>query len=343
MSTKDNSSHCCEHNQNLHAFGLKTSQSFWLCLTPEQDAFGPLLHAKWEILIPVKSSQISREKSEALSPPLFYNQSNSFFFFSLFLATAPCLVIMKGKNESISPGLGLGVHVFLLLVFCFCLRRWASISCLNTSMPSCPWDASFMALDCMHILYCSGVSSSAQCFSCHRWKSPRTGVRTTMRLLWRYLRYRCTSSPPQPLMSKSKPPVGREHSAEASRTAPPHLDSPPSSAPACTVRGEKHHLGETCPSECRAGPLGKEDSEILNAGLRGSGGHEHQLPELPMLQRAFIPAPACFLERAPWAAPWGTAAACLFYLKPSHENSGFCLHVASCHSDREAGARPLKR
>lgn len=95
-------------------------------------------------------------------------------------------------------------HVFLLLSFCLC--RCVSISCLKTSIPSWPWEASFMALDCMHILYCSGVSSSRHCFSCHRWKRPLTGVRITMRLLWRYLRYRCTSSPPQPLMSRSKPP-----------------------------------------------------------------------------------------------------------------------------------------
>ncbi|KAK2505575.1 hypothetical protein MC885_014744 [Smutsia gigantea] len=67
-------------------------------------------------------------------------------------------------------------------------REWASISGLKTSIPSCPWDASFMALDCMHILYCSGASSSTQCFSCHRWKRPLTGVRTTTRLLCRYLR-----------------------------------------------------------------------------------------------------------------------------------------------------------
>lgn len=96
------------------------------------------------------------------------------------------------------------IHVFLLLNFCLC--RCVSISCLKTSIPSWPWEASFMALDCMHILYCSGVSSSRHCFSCQRWKRPLTGVRITMRLLWRYLRYRCTSSPPQPLMSRSKPP-----------------------------------------------------------------------------------------------------------------------------------------
>lgn len=96
------------------------------------------------------------------------------------------------------------LQVFLLLSFC--LWRWVSISCLNTSIPSWPWEASFMALDCMHILYCSGVSSSRHCFSCQRWKRPLMGVLITMRLLWRYLRYRCTSSPPQPLMSRSKPP-----------------------------------------------------------------------------------------------------------------------------------------
>lgn len=63
-----------------------------------------------------------------------------------------------------------------------------------------------MALDCMHMRYWSGGSSSTQCFSCHRWNKPRDGARTTRRLLCRYFLYRWTSSPPQPLMSMSKPP-----------------------------------------------------------------------------------------------------------------------------------------
>ncbi len=98
-------------------------------------------------------------------------------------------------------------QAFLAPLRCFCLRRCDSISCLKSSMPSWPCEASFMALDCMHILYWSGGSSSTQRFSCHRWKRPRDGARTTSRLLWRYFLYRWTSSPPQPLMSTSKPPV----------------------------------------------------------------------------------------------------------------------------------------
>lgn len=100
-----------------------------------------------------------------------------------------CMLLFSLSSYSLKiqpTSFGVWLHVFLLLVFC--LRRWASISCLKTSIPSWPWEASFMALDCMHILYCSGVSSSRQRFSCQRWKRPRTGVLTTIRLLWRYLR-----------------------------------------------------------------------------------------------------------------------------------------------------------
>lgn len=102
-------------------------------------------------------------------------------------------------------------HVFLGIAFCccFCLRRWASISCLKNSIPSWPCEASFMALDCMHMRYWSGGSSSAHCFSCHRWNKPRAGARTTRRLLWMYFLYRWTSSPPQPFMSMSKPPIDK--------------------------------------------------------------------------------------------------------------------------------------
>lgn len=63
-----------------------------------------------------------------------------------------------------------------------------------------------MALDWMHMRYCSGVSSSAHCFSCHRWKRPDTGVRITIRSLRRYFLYKWTSSTPQPLTSRSNPP-----------------------------------------------------------------------------------------------------------------------------------------
>lgn len=100
------------------------------------------------------------------------------------------------------------LQAFLAPLRCFCFRRCASISCRNSSMPSCPCEASFIAFDCMHILYWSGGNSSAHLFSCHRWKRPRDGARTTSRLLWRYFLYRWTSSPPQPLMSTSKPPAG---------------------------------------------------------------------------------------------------------------------------------------
>lgn len=71
-----------------------------------------------------------------------------------------------------------------------------------------------MALDCMHMRYWSGGSSSAQCFSCHRWNKPRDGARTTRRLLWRYFLQRWTSSPPQPLMSISKPPADKRTEQE---------------------------------------------------------------------------------------------------------------------------------
>lgn len=155
----------------------------WATFAGKSGRFQFLLH----------KSQIGRNW-RLCPPPLLLTSQILFFFFSilygnLFLVAATCLVIAKGKKKwNISPNLSPGVHVFLLLVFCFCLWRWASISCLKTSIPSCPWEASFMAFDCMHILYCSGVSSSTQRFSCQRWKSPRTGVRTTMRLLCRYLR-----------------------------------------------------------------------------------------------------------------------------------------------------------
>lgn len=110
-------------------------------------------------------------------------------------------------------------HAFLPAALCFCLRRWASISWRKKSIPSWLWEASFMAFDCMHILYCSGGSSSSQCFSCHRWKRPREGARTTSRLLCRYFLYRCTSSPPQPLISTSKPPVRRKDTGDTDRPA----------------------------------------------------------------------------------------------------------------------------
>lgn len=137
--------------------------------------------------------QIGRNWRLCPPPLLLISQILFFFFLYPLWKSFPCCSHLSGnckrkKKWNISPNLSPGVHVFLLLVFCFCLRRWASISCLKTSIPSCPWEASFMAFDCMHILYCSGVSSSTQRFSCQRWKSPRTGVRTTMRLLCRYLR-----------------------------------------------------------------------------------------------------------------------------------------------------------
>lgn len=110
------------------------------------------------------------------------------------------------------------LHVFLGIAFCccFCLRRCASISCLKNSIPSWPCEASFMALDCMHMRYWSGGSSSAHCFSCHRWNKPRAGARTTKRLLWMYFLYRWTSSPPQPFMSMSKPPIDKRAEGECS-------------------------------------------------------------------------------------------------------------------------------
>lgn len=116
-------------------------------------------------------------------------------------------IFLKSEAGQIKPMQSLQcLHVFLRFCCWFCLRRWASISCLKKSMPSWPCEASFMALDCMHMRYWSGGSSSAQFFSCHRWNKPREGARTTNRLLWRYFLYRWTSSPPQPLMSMSKPP-----------------------------------------------------------------------------------------------------------------------------------------
>lgn len=75
-----------------------------------------------------------------------------------------------------------------LFVLYACLRRCISISSLKTIIPRWEWEASFMALDWMHIRYCSGVSSSAQCFSCQRWKRPGTGVRITMRSPCKYFR-----------------------------------------------------------------------------------------------------------------------------------------------------------
>ncbi|TNN59107.1 hypothetical protein EYF80_030641 [Liparis tanakae] len=56
---------------------------------------------------------------------------------------------------------------------------------------------------------CRTWSWSAQFFSCHKWKSPRDGERMTISLLCRYFLYRCTSSNPQPLMLRSKPPARR--------------------------------------------------------------------------------------------------------------------------------------
>lgn len=90
--------------------------------------------------------------------------------------------------------------------FCSRVFEWGSGWCLKTSSPSCPCEASLMAFVCMHILYLSGGSSSAHLFSCHRWKRLRDGERTTISLLWRYFLYKCTSSNPQPLMVRSKPP-----------------------------------------------------------------------------------------------------------------------------------------
>lgn len=84
--------------------------------------------------------------------------------------------------------------------------EWSSAWSLKTNSPSCPCEASLIAFVCMHILYLSGGSSSAHLFSCHRWKRLRDGERTTISLLWRYFLYRCTSSNPQPLMVRSKPP-----------------------------------------------------------------------------------------------------------------------------------------
>lgn len=90
--------------------------------------------------------------------------------------------------------------------FNFLEFKWSSISRLKNSSPSWLCEASLIALVCMHILYLSGGSWSAQIFSCHRWKRLRDGERTTISLLWRYFLYRCTSSKPQPLMLRSKPP-----------------------------------------------------------------------------------------------------------------------------------------
>lgn len=91
-------------------------------------------------------------------------------------------------------------------LFCCWGFEWSSAWSLKTNSPSCPCEASLMAFVCMHILYLSGGSSSAHLFSCHRWKRLRDGERTTISLLWRYFLYRCTSSNPQPLMVRSKPP-----------------------------------------------------------------------------------------------------------------------------------------
>lgn len=90
--------------------------------------------------------------------------------------------------------------------FCPGVFEWSPTWRLKTSSPSCPCEASLMAFVCMHILYLSGGSSSAHIFSCHRWKRLRDGERTTISLLWRYFLYRCTSSNPQPLVVRSKPP-----------------------------------------------------------------------------------------------------------------------------------------
>lgn len=120
-------------------------------------------------------------------------------------------VVMTAAPQSwmtMGGGQRLAQSSCLLWVLKACLWRWASISSRNTSMPRWEWEASFMALDWMHMRYCSGVSSSAHCFSCHRWKRLDTGVRITIRSLRRYFLYRWTSSTPQPLTSRSNPPAG---------------------------------------------------------------------------------------------------------------------------------------
>lgn len=86
-----------------------------------------------------------------------------------------------------------------------------------------------MALVCMHILYLSGGSSSAHFFSCHKWKRLRDGERITISLLCRYFLYRCTSSNPQPLILRSKPPVRKQqkfrHIQEDSENQEAHITS----------------------------------------------------------------------------------------------------------------------
>lgn len=74
-------------------------------------------------------------------------------------------------------------------------------------LPRWLWETSLIALVCIHILYLSGCSSSAHCFSCHKWKRLREGERITISLLCRYFLYRWTSSKPQPLVFRSNPPV----------------------------------------------------------------------------------------------------------------------------------------
>lgn len=103
-------------------------------------------------------------------------------------------------------------------LFCSWAFEGSSAWSLKTNSPSCPCEASLMAFVCMHILYLSGGSSSAHVFSCHRWKRLRDGERTTISLLCRYFLYRCTSSNPQPLMVRSKPPERKENTNVAWHT-----------------------------------------------------------------------------------------------------------------------------
>lgn len=129
----------------------------------------------------------------------------------------PCKHFLAGNTFTLSDTWGWtwtrgsAQSSVLLWVLKACFRRWASISSWKTSIPRWECEASFMALDWMHMRYCSGVSSSAHCFSCHIWKRSDTGVRITISSLRRYFLYRWTSSTPQPFTSKSNPPVWLGH------------------------------------------------------------------------------------------------------------------------------------
>ena len=132
------------------------------------------------------------------------------FFYVSFVSAWRTWIIMNMPTHHITrvlpSHLQLSSSHYVSPLPCSWEFKCSSISLWKNSSPSWPCEASLMALVCMHILYLSGGSSSAQVFSCHRWKRPRDGERITISLLWRYFLYRCTSSNPQPLMCRSKPP-----------------------------------------------------------------------------------------------------------------------------------------